>query len=270
MILLLDGLSILYRAFHALPPMSTAAGEPTSALYGFSSLLVKLLREEAPVGLALALDTPAPTVRHAEFPEYKAGRARMPDGLRAQIDELPVLAAAMGVPVHRVPGKEADDLLATLARRIAEPTLVVSGDTDRVQVVDDRTTMLFIGRRKKDHVRYTPASVQERYGFEPRLVPTYKAMVGDPADNLPGISGFGAATARKLCATYGDAAAILAARPDPRLTEALPRWEALGRLDGAVPLAAPLWAPVDRDGLRRWFGRWEFKSLLARIPGSSG
>lgn len=276
MVLLLDGMSILYRSFHALPPMNTAAGEPTSGLYGFAALLCKLLREERPDGIAIALDSPGPTVRHASFEGYKAGRAAAPDDLRAQVRELPGLAAAMGARLHRVPGQEADDVLATLARRIPEPTVVVSGDTDLVQVADERVTVLFIGRRQADHIRYDPATVRERYGFEPRLIPTWKAMVGDPTDNLPGIKGFGPSTAKKLLSEHGDAAAILAALDAGRITgrtaglveaarEELLRWEAMGRLESGLGLGDPLWAPVDREGLKGWFERWEMKSLIKRI-----
>ena len=278
MILLLDGMSMLYRSFFALPPMTTSKGEPTGGLYGFSSLLLKLLREEEPLGVALAMDLPGPTVRHASYAAYKAGRQVAPDPLRAQIVLLPELAAAMGVPLHRVPGQEADDVLATLAARLPEHRiLVVSGDTDMAQLVDDRVTHLFVGQRAKQHVRYDPATVRERWGFEPRYLPTYKAMAGDPSDNLPGIAGIGATTARRLCAAHGDAAGILAAldagkignrRLPPVLEasrEALLRWEAMGRLDATLSLSEPLWAPVDREGLKAFFERFEFKSLLGRL-----
>jgi DNA polymerase-1 len=190
----------------------------------------------------------------------------MPDTLRPQVAALDDLARAMGVPLHRAPGKEADDLLASLARRIAAPTLVVSGDTDLVQLVDARTTVLFIGRRQKEHVRYDPAAVEARYGFSAPCLPTFKAMVGDPSDALPGIPGIGPTTARKLCAAHGDADAILAA--NPRLSphaDALRRWEGLGRLETDLPLREPLFAPVDRAGLERWFERWEFASLVKRL-----
>src|SRR5262249_26458007 len=145
--LLLDGYSLLFRAFYALPPMTTTRGEPTGALYGTSVLLLKLLREEAPDGIAVAVDAGGATVRHEAHPTYKAGRAPAPNPLREQIVRLPELVAAMGAPLHRLPGWEADDLLATLTRRI-RPTLVVSGDTDLLQVVDLDTTVLFVGRRQ--------------------------------------------------------------------------------------------------------------------------
>lgn len=279
MILLLDGLSILYRSFFALPPMTTTTGEPTGGLYGFSSLVCKLLREEEPKGMAIAVDAPGRTVRHASYDAYKAGRSPAPDPLRAQVARLPALAEAMGVPLHRVASHEADDVLASLARRIPEPVVVVSGDTDLVQLVDERTTVLFVGRRQKEHVRYDPAAVHSRWGFAPALLPTFKAMVGDPSDNLPGISGIGPSTARRLIAQHGDAAGILAAldagrignrRLPPVLAAArqeLLGWEGLGRLYTDLPLAEPLWAPVDREGLRAFFEALEFRSLIPRLAG---
>lgn len=274
-ILVLDGYSLLFRAFHALPPMTTKAGVPTAALYGVSVLLLKLLREEKPAGIVFTIDAPAVTHRRIAYADYKAGRAAAPDPLRVQIARFPELAAALGVPLHQVPGWEADDVVATLTRRV-RPTLVVSGDTDLVQLVDADTTVLFVGRRQKDHVRYDPDGVQARYGFAAPGLPTYKAMAGDPSDNLPGIDGIGSKTAAKLVAEYGNAASILAARAQigpPRVraaldaaVEALPRWEGLGRLRTDLELPDPLWAPVaSYDGLRAWFAELEFASLVARV-----
>lgn len=274
-ILILDGYSLLFRAFYALPPMNTKAGVPTGALYGVSVLLLKLLREERPAGMVITVDAPAQTVRRAEYPAYKAGRVAAPDPLRSQIQRFPELGAALGVPIHSVPGWEADDVIATLTRRV-RPTLVVTGDTDLLQVVDDDTTVLFVGRRQKDHVRYDVAQVHARYGIRPSLVPTYKALAGDPSDNLPGIAGIGSKTATRLVAEYGDAAGILAAREGmkpPKVkaaidaaVEALPRWEALGRLRMDLQLEEPLWAQITSyDGLRAWFAGLEFASLVARV-----
>lgn len=274
-ILILDGYSLLFRAFHALPPMCTKAGVPTGALYGVSVLLLKLLREERPSGLVVTIDAPMQTHRRAAYAGYKAGRAAAPDPLRSQILRFPELAAALGVPLHQVPGWEADDVIATLTRRL-RPTLVVSGDTDLLQVVNDDTKVLFVGQRQKDHIRYDVAQVHARYGIRPEGMPTWKALAGDPSDNLPGIAGIGGKTATKLVAEHGDAASILAARErigPPRVRaaldgalDALPRWEALGRLETDLALPEPLWAPIaSYDGLRAWFAELEFASLVARV-----
>lgn len=273
--LLLDAYSLLFRAFYALPPMTTRAGEPTGALYGTSSLLLKLLREERPRAVAWAVDAPQRTVRHAVEPTYKAGRAPTPDPLRAQLARLPELAAAAGLPLHQAPGWEADDLLASLARRLP-PALVVSGDTDLLQIVDSDTTVLFVGRRQKDHVRYDPTAVEARYGFAPERIPTWKALVGDPSDNLAGVAGIGPKTATRLVQEHGDAEGILAAAGSlPARTRAtleaaaddLRRVEGLATVRRDLPLELPLAAEVDYQGLRDWFVGMEFASLVKRVEG---
>lgn len=277
--LLLDGMSLLFRAFYALPPMSTRAGEPTGALYGFCTLFLKLVREERPSGFAVALDTPEPTFRHVAYESYKAGRSAAPDPLRSQLAAFGELLDALGVPVHRAPGFEADDLLASLARRYREreqKALVVTGDTDLLQIARGPIEVLFVGRRQKDHVRYDEAAVTARYGAPPERLPTIKALAGDPSDHLPGIVGIGAKGASSLVAAHGDARAILAATTlPPKIRaalagheEALLRWENLATVRDDLPLAEPWTAPVTEEAwarVRALFERWEFKSLLDRM-----
>lgn len=268
--LLLDGHSLLFRAFYALPPMTTSRGEPTGALYGTAVLLLKLLREEQPAAVAFALDAPAQTHRRAQYAEYKGGRAPTPDPLRHQLGRLPELAEALGAPVHAVPGWEADDVLATLTRR-ARPSLVVSGDTDLLQVADDETSVLFVGRRQADHVRHDPSTVRERYGVAPERIPTWKALCGDATDNLPGVPGIGPRTATRLIGAHGDARGILAACADDRIGRALAsadlvRWEALATVRYDLSLSEPLvGAPDLGERLERWFVDLEFKSLVPRL-----
>jgi DNA polymerase-1 len=279
--LLLDAYSLLFRPFYALPPMTTSRGEPTGALYGTSVLLLKLLREEKPAAVAVAVDAPRRTVRHEAYADYKAGRPPAPDPLRAQLARLPELVEALGAPMHQVPGWEADDVLATLARR-HRPTLVVSGDTDLLQVVDADTTVLFVGRRQKDHVRYDLPAVTARYGFAPERIPTFKALCGDPSDNLPGIPGIGPRTVSKLIVDHGDAAGILAALDRPGgpagkardavkgAADALVRWESLATVRCDLELEPPLSGPIDHDALRVWFTALEFRSLLPRLEALRG
>ena len=279
--LLLDGMSLLFRAFHALPPMSTRAGEPTGALYGFCTLFLKLLREEQPSGVAIALDTPEPTFRHVAYESYKAGRAAAPDPLRSQLVAVLDLLDALAVPVHRAPGFEADDVLASLARRYrdaGQSALIVTGDTDLLQIARGPIEVLFVGRRQKDHVRYDEAAVAARYGLPPERLPTLKALVGDPSDHLPGILGIGAKSATALVAAHGDARGILAAMeslpPKARAAltgheDALLQWEDLATVRDDLPIAEPWASPVTPEAWRRVrdvFERWEFKSLLDRLP----
>jgi len=166
-VMLLDSYSLLFRAFHALPPMNTSLGQPTQALYGFSVLLLKLLREHGPQGVAIARDLPGRTFRHAQYDAYKAGRVKAPGELVSQLDLLEELADAFGFPLFAAPGFEADAVLATLARHhagLGRQVLLVSGDRDLLQLVADPVEVLFVGQRGKPPTRYdrTAASMRLR------------------------------------------------------------------------------------------------------------
>lgn len=278
MIVLLDALSALHRAFHALPPMTTADGAPTGALYGVALLVWSLEREHGPAGWAFAFDLPGPTERRAAFAGYKAHRARAPSPLVRQIEALWSLPEALGVPALAVAGWEADDVLATLAAGLpGQERLVVSGDTDLLQLVRPGVRGLLLGQRGRKNVILDEEGFRARYGYPAAAMPAFKAMVGDPSDGLPGISGLGAASARGLCARYGDARGILAAldaglvgnRRLPPLLQAhrdeLLRWEGLVRLRDDLPLLGPRHAPLDRGGFAGWLARWEMRSLLAKV-----
>lgn len=278
-VILLDALSALHRAFHALPPMTTAAGEPSGALYGVATLVWMLEREHGPSGWAFAFDLPGPTERRLAFDGYKAHRARAPSPLVAQIHALWTLPPALGVPAHAVAGWEADDVLATLCATVPGDRLVVSGDTDLLQLVRPGVRGLLLGQRGRKNVVLDEEGFRARYGYPPAAMPAFKAMVGDPSDGLPGVPGLGAASAKALCARHGDAAGILAAldagaignrRLPPVLAahrEDLARWESLVRLRADLPLAEPRVAPLRRDGFVEWLRRWEMGSLVARVAG---
>jgi DNA polymerase I len=284
MIVLIDTYSAFFRAHYALPPMSTRAGEPTAALYGFSALLLKLLREQPGAALAFALDAPRRTFRKAAYEGYKAGRASPPDALLAQLRRLPALLAAFGVPAIAAPGFEADDVLATLARRTRElsagPTLIVSGDRDLLQVAGGEVKVHFIGRRGESAVTYDEAAVVARFGVPPSRLPSYTALIGDASDNLPGVPGIGPSTARRLLTEFESTRALLSMpdRVSPErvrrllldheeqilLTEQL----ATLRADVELPPGEHSWQVVSRDSLgrlREQFEELEFKSLLGRI-----
>lgn len=280
--LLIDTYSLFFRAFHALPPMTTTAGQPTSALYGLSALLLKLLRERKPVGLAFALDAPQKTFRHEQRPDYKSGRAAVPSALARQFPLLDELLEALAVPAFRVAGYEADDVLATLSRELAlaglEP-LVVTGDRDLLQVATGGARVLFVGSRGKEPTLYDELRVQERFGVPPERLPTYVALVGDPSDNLPRVPGIGPRTASQLVSRYASADALLAAvheQPSEKLrarllahAEQIQTSEHLARLRSDVDLGSA--ARYGRltgdtlDGLVPVFTRLEFKSLLPRL-----
>jgi DNA polymerase-1 len=279
--LLLDSYSLLFRAHHALPPMNTKSGEPTSALYGFSALVLKLLREERPEGVALARDLPGKTFRHERYTDYKAHRPTAPLPLARQLARFDELAAAFGFPMFDAPGYEADDVLATLALRFTargDDVVVVSGDRDLLQLVGDCCQVLFVGRRGQPPVRYDRAAVEQRFGIPPERLPGYVALVGDSSDNIPKVKGIGPATARDLMRTHASADELLAnagSLDNPRLRAVLRAHESqireseeLVRLRRDVPLPALAPRSFDDDGRRRTralFEALEFKSLLARL-----
>jgi DNA polymerase-1 len=285
--LLLDTYSLFFRAFHALPPMSTRAGEPTSALYGFSSLLLKLLREHRGAALCFALDAPQATFRHEAFDDYKAGRPATPSPLSAQFARLEQLLEALAVPAFRCPGFEADDVLATLAKRARDagtPALVVSGDRDLLQVARGAVRVYFVGRRSKEALVYDEAAVLARFGVAAEFLPSYVALLGDSSDNLPGVPGIGAATAQKLLTGRRSCLQLLDELDqlkNARLRETLLAHraqilatESLARLREDVPLdpASSPWSIPTRSALQalaRLFEELEFKSLLARLTSLS-
>lgn len=281
-VLLVDTYSLFFRAHHALPPMNTASGRPTSALYGFSVALLKELREQQPSALAFAVDAPFATFRHQEYPSYKAQRERAPDPLVEQFAPLRQLLAAFGVPVFEVRGFEADDVLATLAAELREQgqaTSVLSGDRDLLQLAHGSVAVMFLGARGQPPRRYDEAAVHERFGVPAWQLPSWVALVGDRSDNLPGTPGVGPRTAAQWVRRYGNMDQLLAhvAELEPaRLraavsarVEQLRQNERLATLRCDVPLGpAPHVAPLQPAGLeavRAVFHELEFKSLEARL-----
>jgi DNA polymerase-1 len=278
--LLLDTNALFFRAHYALPPMNTSRGEPTSAIYGFSALLLKLLREERPAGLAFARDLPRPTFRHERYPAYKAGRPAVPDVLRPQWARLDALIAGLGVPALAGPGFEADDVLATMARRLSCDVKIVTGDRDLFQVIGPRVQVIFVGARGQKAETLDEAAVTARYGVAPAQLPMLSALIGEAADNLVGVNGVGVRTAAKLVQRYGSAASLMAdveSVTPPKLRDALRAAgdrivmnEELARLRDDLGLGdGPLVAPLTASGvanMRALFAELAVKSLEARLP----
>nr|MCU0266371.1 DNA polymerase I [Actinomycetes bacterium] len=213
-LLLLDGHSLAYRAFYALPVenFSTTTGQPTNAVYGFTSMLINALRDERPTHLAVAFDVSRTTFRSAEYPEYKANRSVTPEPFQGQVSLIQEVLAALRVPVLAVDGFEADDVIATLAVQAEAAGFeveIVTGDRDAFQLVSDQVTVLYPRRGVSDLDRMTPAAVQERYGLTPVQYPDFAALRGDPSDNLPSIPGVGEKTAAKWVAEFGSLAALV-------------------------------------------------------------
>ncbi len=213
-LLLLDGHSLAYRAFYALPVenFSTATGQPTNAVYGFTSMLINALRDEQPSHLAVAFDVSRQTFRTTEYPEYKANRTSTPDEFKGQVSLIKEVLAALQIPVLEVDGYEADDVIATLTTEAADEgfdVAIITGDRDTFQLVDDHVTVLYPRKGVSDLARMTPAAVEEKYGLTPRQYPDFAALRGDPSDNLPGIPGVGEKTASKWIREFGSFDALV-------------------------------------------------------------
>jgi len=222
-LVLVDGSASVYRAFHALPPLSNSAGLPTHAVLGFTTMLLKLVREEEPQALAIAFDGPGPTTRHREFSAYKANRPAMPDTLVAQIPFVHRVVDSLRVPRLMIPGEEADDILGTVAVRAAAQAYdvrVVTSDKDLLQLVGERIVV----RDPLTPKTSGPVEVETRYGISPGQVPDLLALMGDSSDNIPGVPGVGEKTARDLLRRFGSLEEALAHAAEverPKLREAL-------------------------------------------------
>jgi DNA polymerase-1 len=213
-LLLLDGHSLAYRAFFALPPenFSTTTGQPTNAVYGFTAMLINVLRDERPTHVVVAFDRSEPTFRHEQYVEYKATRKETPADFRSQLSLIFEVLDALGIAHISLAGYEADDLIATLATQAAAEgmsVLIVTGDRDALQLVTDDVTVLMTRRGISDMTRFTPAAVVEKYGLTPAQYPDFAALRGDPSDNLPNIPGVGEKTASKWIMEFGSLAELV-------------------------------------------------------------
>jgi DNA polymerase-1 len=214
-LLLIDGHSMAYRAFFALPTenFTTAQGQHTNAIYGFATMLISLLKDEKPTHVAVAFDVSRKTFRTEIFPEYKANRAKTPDEFRSQMSYLHELVKGFGINQFEIEGFEADDIIATITKRAEKEgaeVLICTGDRDSFQLVTPQTTVLYPKRGVSEMSRMTPDAVQEKYGMSPDQYPDFAALRGDPSDNLPSIPGVGEKTAAKWVVEYGSLTELLA------------------------------------------------------------
>ena len=282
-LMLLDGNSLAYRAFYALPAenFKTQGGMTTNAVYGFTAMLINLLRDESPTHVAAAFDVSRQTFRSERYPEYKANRSSTPDEFHGQIDVTKEVLAALGITVLAEPGFEADDLIATLATQAEKEgyrVLVVTGDRDSLQLVTDDVTVLYPRKGVSELTRFTPATVVEKYGLTPVQYPDFAALRGDPSDNLPGIPGVGEKTASKWIIEYGSLQALVDDVESVRgkVGDALRanlasvvRNRELTDLVRDVPLAQTpdtlRLQPWDRDQIHQLFDHLEFRVLRDRL-----
>src|SRR4051795_3582013 len=243
-LMLIDGNSLTYRAFFALPTdITLASGQVTNAVYGFTSMLLNLVRDHQPDGIGVAFDRPEPTFRHVAVVDYKAGRSAAPDILRQQMGLVRQVVETLRIPVIEAPGYEADDIIATLAtqaRDQGDEVLIVTGDRDVYQLVEDPCIRVIYNRRGvSDYENYDEAGIEERCGIPPKLYTQYAALRGDPSDNLAGVPGVGEKTAAKLINNYGGIDGIYAnvAKCSPKLRDNLTAFEEQVRKNArATPL----------------------------------
>ncbi|MGQ9467103.1 MAG: DNA polymerase I [Anaerolineae bacterium] len=288
-LVLIDGHALAYRAFHALPleGFATRDGEPTNATYGFTSTLLHILQELKPDYIAVCFDA-GHSGRDEIYPHYKAHRDRMPDEMRVQMDRIRQIVQAFGIPIVEVPGVEADDLMGALARQAAAQgleTVIVTGDKDLLQLVAPGVKVFLAGRRLSDGTVYDEEAVRARYGgLSPAQLRDYKALVGDPSDNIPGVNGVGEKTATELLRKYGSLEEVYSHLDEvtpPRYREALKKSRDIAFLSrqlATIRTDLPVQLNLEECTVRNYdrarvtelFRQLEFRSLLDRLPASIG
>jgi len=284
LILLLDGNALVHRAYHAIPPLTGPSGEPTNATFGFTSTLLKVLDEFEPEYAVVAWDV-GRTFRHEQYPEYKATRVAMPDDLRMQLERVRDVVAAFNLPSKYLEGYEADDVLAALSREAVEQGLdvmIVTGDTDTLQLVEPNVKVLLSGRKFTDAKIYDEAAIHERYGLEPKQLVDFKSLKGDVSDNIPGVPGVGKVTATQLLQQFGSVEDLYQhiGEVQPKLRSKLEAKETdVRRGKELIQLVADLRIDLDLDDCRlsaydrskvvALFRELGFHSLLKRLPGTA-
>lgn len=285
-ILLIDANSIIHRSFHALPPFTTPEGKPSGAIYGIASILLKLWREERPDYAAALFDRPEPTFRDKKYAEYKAQRPPAADELIAQIIEAHHLFPVFGITTFEKPGYEADDLIATLAKKFKNEkelrVVILTGDKDTLQLVEgDKLVVQTFNKGVSDTTIYDETAVREKYGLAPAQLIDYKALVGDPSDNIKGVPGIGPKTATELLQKYGSVGALYENvgkdpkiekrlgpfRKEAELSRELVTLEANAPID--IPPLADLATKEDAAVLKPYFQKMGFATLIKRLEGKA-
>ncbi len=284
-LLLIDGHSMAYRAFFALPVdnFKTSEGQPTNAVYGFASMLINLIKEEQPTHIAIAFDVSRKTFRTQKFPEYKANRASTPDEFRSQMSHINEMVDCFAIKHFELPGFEADDIIASFAKKAEAQgfeVLICTGDRDSFQLVNDQTTVLYPKKGVTEMSRMTPTAVFEKYGLTPTQYPDFAALRGDPSDNLPSVPGVGEKTATKWIADYGSLSNLLehASEITGKVGESLRAniesiklnrelTHLLDDLDLSADISDLDWSGFDADLINKFFEKLEIKALRERIKG---
>ena len=287
-LMLLDGYGLVYRGYFALPPLTTSKGELVNGVFGFASIVLRGIADLQPDYLAVSFDLPGPTFRHEQYADYKATRVKMPDDLRDQFPKVREVVKALRIPVYEMPGYEADDVIGTITQQL-DPrddleTTIVTVDLDMLQLVTPRVRLMTTRSGVENTVIYDVARIDERFGLRPDQMVDYKALKGDPTDNIPGVPGVGEKTAAKLIREFGDLDTLLArldevtpAKLGEKLKEHVDQilmGRELSRIVRDLPIEIDLEAArlgdYDRDTVVRLFREYEFRTLIERLPPMAG
>ena len=287
-LMLLDGYGLVYRGYFALPPLTTSKGELVNGVFGFASIVLRGIADLQPDYLAVSFDLPGPTFRHEQYADYKATRVKMPDDLRDQFPKVREVVKALRIPVYEMPGYEADDVIGTITEQL-DPrddleTTIVTVDLDMLQLVTPRVRLMTTRSGVENTVIYDVARIDERFGLRPDQMVDYKALKGDPTDNIPGVPGVGEKTAAKLIREFGDLDTLLArldevtpAKLGEKLKEHVDQilmGRELSRIVRDLPIEIDLEAArlgdYDRDTVVRLFREYEFRTLIERLPPMAG
>jgi len=296
-LIIIDSNSIIHRAYHALPPLTTKKGELVNAVYGFLLVFFKVIKEFQPDFITACFDFPAPTFRHKEYKEYKAKRPPAPEELYQQIPKVKEILKAFSIPIFEKEGYEADDIIGALSRLAPTPhqkngggpeieTIILSGDLDNLQLINSQTKVYLLRRGVKDVILYDENLVKEKFqGLSPEQLLDFKALKGDPSDNIPGVTGIGEKTAIDLILNFGSLENLYkmfeensekAKELNPKLRETLLRYKEqaflsknLVRIKKDIPIAFNLkecqWGKYDKGKVVKIFQNFDFDSLIKRL-----
>src|SRR5262245_53984011 len=286
--MLLDGYGLVYRGYFALPPLTTSKGELVNGVFGFASIVLRGIQDLQPDYLAVSFDLPGPTFRHEQYADYKATRVKMPDDLRDQFPKVREVVKALRIPVYEMPGYEADDVIGTITQQLDGKadleTTIVTVDLDMLQLVTPRVRLMTTRSGVENTVIYDVARIDERFGLRPDQMIDYKALKGDPTDNIPGVPGVGEKTAAKLIREFGDLDSLFErideVKPDKLRDKLAEHREQvflgreLSRIVRDLPIELDLEAArlgdYDRDTVVRLFREYEFRTLIERLPPMAG
>ncbi len=291
-LVIFDGNALIHRAYHALPPLTTPKGELVNAIYGFLLVFLRAIKEFKPKFIAVTFDFPAPSFRHQKYEQYKATRKKAPDDLYSQIPGTKEILEKIGAKVFEKQGYEADDIIATIARNVSQDkglkdleTIIVSGDLDTLQLVDGKTKVYALRKGVKDIILYDKKAVQEKYGgLVPKQLADFKALRGDPSDNIPGVFGIGEKTAIALVKEFDSIEKLYSALEENRLPKSMNEnlkkrlkeykeksflSKDLAQLEYNVPVGFSLercrWETPDKEITSQVMGDYGFNSLIGRF-----